>query len=220
MLTVIPFSGFYHSLHDSELDRGLESMFSDSSGNGIDGLISRAFDLIDWTKAQTDYAREYADRFAREFDIEGLTFESLQSPREYNFTTDRIFVEIPRAAWARIIRKTSREHLDNVAREMFTSRSGFISFYSPDWRKWGKFSAWDHNQRLAMIAAYVLTVRDGEPFDQWAEYGLMENAICNGEIDSILCDSVESGRIDSMRRLWNVADYLRRREERSFTGRG
>lgn len=212
MLTVIPFSGFYHSIHDEEVDSALESMFQDSSGNANDALTMRAFDCVDWQLAQTAYAKHYAGGFADEFEIEGLTFESLNSPREYNFTTDRIFVNIPRQAWARIIRKTSRDYLEKTAREMFTSRSGFISFYSNDWKAWGAFSTWDHNQRFAMISAYVLTCRDGEEFDQWAEFHLMESARNNGEIENFLSSSATT----DIHRLWKVGDYLREREERSY----
>jgi hypothetical protein len=44
------------------------------------------------------------------------------------------------------MRETSTDSLDQVAGERHTSRSGFISFYSPDWRTWGDVTNWDHNQ--------------------------------------------------------------------------
>lgn len=206
----IPFSGFYESLHDSELDTTLERMFSDDNGDAIDGLVSRAYDAVQWRAVHTAYAKSYAERFAHEFEIAGLAFESLQSPREYNFTTDRIFVDVPADEMARILSVTPRERLDAVAAEMFTSRSGFMSFYSPDVDDWGDSSDWDHNQWGAVLRAYVLHMRDGEEFDSWAEYSLMEDDFCNGACDEwMFADATPE-----FRRIDRVHAYLRQRGER------
>jgi hypothetical protein len=210
MLSVIPFSGFYNSIHDSELDRALEQMFSDESGNPYDGLVSCAFDLVQWQKVHAAYAAHYAAAFCEEFDIVGATFESLASPREYNFETDRIFITLPEPEVSRILTVTPRDILDNVASEMFTSRSGFISHYSPDVDSWGPVAEWDHNQCFALLSAYVLHMRDGEAFDSWAEYSIMEHCSGNGYLDKWLSESAHEG----MARLWNVCDYLRTRAER------
>lgn len=209
-LSVIPFSGFYNSIHDSELDRALETMFSDDSGNPNDGLVSRAFDLVRWQRVHAAYAAHYAAAFIEEFEITGAAFESMTSPREYNFETDRVFITLPESEVTRILSVTPRETLDNVAREMFTSRSGFCSFYSPDVDDWGAVATWDHNQVYALLSAYVLHKREGEEFDSWAEYGLMEDCSGNGYLDNWLGEHSREG----MARLWNVCDYLRTRAER------
>lgn len=209
-LSVIPFAGLYNSIHDSELDRALEQMFSDESGNPNDGLVSRAFNLVKWDDVQRAYAKAYAESFCEEFEIKGAAFESMTSPREYNFTTDRVFITLPESEVTRILSVTPRATLDDVAREMFTSRSGFISHYSPDVDAWGPLEEWDHNQCFALLSAYVLHMRDGEAFDSWAEYSIMEHCSCNGYLDNWLGENAEDG----MRRLWNVCDYLRAREAR------
>ena len=210
MLAVIPFSGFYNSLHSSELDLALEQMFSDDSGNPNDGLVSRAFDLVQWRSVHAAYAAHYAAAFCEEFEITGATFESVTSPREYNFETDRIFITLPESEVTRMLTETPRETLDAVAAEMFTSRSGFISHYSPDVDDWGPCEEWDHNQCFALLLAYVLHRRDGEAFDDWAEYSIMEYCRCNGYLDEWLSGHSREG----MARLWKVCDYLRTRAER------
>lgn len=210
MLAVIPFSGFYNSIHSSELDRALEMMFSDDSGNPNDGLVSRAFDLVQWQSVHAAYAAHYAAAFCEEFEITGAAFESMTSPREYNFETDRIFITLPESEVTRMLTETPRETLDAVAAEMFTSRSGFISYYPPDVDSWGPIAEWDPNQCFALLLAYVLHRRDGEAFDAWAEYSIMEYYSCNGSLDEWLGESSREG----MARLWNVCDYLRTRAER------
>lgn len=212
VITAIPFSGFYHSLHDSELDTALERMFEvDGTGNTINqDLLAMAQDCVDWREVHKAYAAEYAECFAHEFGITGMVFESLKSPREYNFETDRIYCEIPAQTITRMLAETPPETLDAVAGEMFTSRSGFISFYTPDVGAWGELTTWDHNQRLALVTAYVLHRRDGEEFDTWAEHSLMENAFCNGAIDNMLF----SGDTKRLARLEKIAAYIRERAER------
>ena len=183
-LACIPFSGFYNSIHDGNLDDALSQSFSDESGNPYDGLVSRAFDLINWQAVQQAYAKGYAENFGQAFNIKGLIFDELNSPREYNFTTDRVFVKFPLSEVFRIKRETPRAMLEDQAREMFTSRSGFISHYSPDVKSWGPVSTWDHNQLLALISAYVLHMRDGDAFDQWAVPDLMSDDQWNGQYNN------------------------------------
>lgn len=211
-LACIPFSGFYNSIHDGNLDDALSQSFSDENGNTYDGLVSRAFDLINWQAAQQAYSKGYAENFGQAFNIKGLIFDELNSPREYNFTTDRVFVKLPLSEVFRIKRETPRAMLEAQAREMFTSCSGFISHYSPDVSSWGAVSTWDHNQLLALISAYVLHMRDGKEFDQWAEHDLMSDDQCNGQFDNWLFEKVD----DKIKRLWDVSDYLRQRQQRAY----
>ena len=211
-ITAIPFSGFYQSLHDSEFDTALERICeTDNSGGYCNAdLLARAVDCVDWGVAHEAYAQEYAECFAQEFGIPGMVFESLRSPRWYNFETDRIYCEVPAATMARIFEQTPRGTLDSVAAEMFTSRSGYISFYSPEVANWGNLEAWDHNQYLALVNAWVLHKRDGEEFDAWAEHSLMASAYETGKMDDFLF----SGNPEKLNRIDRIAQYLRERVER------
>lgn len=211
-LVVLPFSGFYNSVHDAELDEALNQAFGDSSGSPIDELVRRAFDEVQWRKAHLEYAKAYASCFAEEFGIDGLKFESMQSPREYNFTTDRIFAEIPMESLEKIRAETPDEVLTSVAAEHFTSRSGFCSFYRPDWQAWGALEEWDHNQLFALLDAYARhNSSDGE-FGSWKEYDIMERWRGNGGGDEcIFTDATEE-----LNRLAKIAWYLREREDRKY----
>ena len=85
-----------------------------------------------------------------------LTFADMSSPRYYNFETDRVFANIPvsviRKLW-RISKDDGHETLTRIARERHSSRSGFISHYSPFWREWGDVNEWDHNQLETLLIA-------------------------------------------------------------------
>ena len=207
MLTTIPFSGFYYSLHDSALDFAIESIFSDDNGKKRDSIFYAAQDATDWRMVQTKCAAEYAAAFAAEFKLP-LQFESMKSPREYNFSTDIIYCTISAddAAW--LFDTCDKTLLAKIARETFTSRDGFASFYEPDFTEWGDILTWDHNQLGVLVRAQVA---DKNPdFDAWAESELMEDAQCNGGIDNWIFES----NPEKLNRLAGINIYLNKREGR------
>lgn len=209
--TIIPFSGFYESLHDSELDRALEMAFSDDSGTPNAGLLSHAWDVVNWRTVHEAYAKNYCESFAREFQISSLTFEELNSPREYNFTTDRIFALIHLEDVRAILAKVDPEKLTEKVRECFTSRDGFSSFYSANLEEWGDVATWDHNQIDTLLQTFAdQETRNHEEFDQWAEFELMEDTRGNGNIDNWIFGS----NPEKLNRLDRIGRYLRERGER------
>lgn len=207
MLTTIPFSGFYYTVHDSALDSALESIFSDDSGDARHALVCKAYAAADWRTVQNNYAAEYAAAFAAEFKLP-LQFESMESPREYNFSTDIIYctVSAENAAW--LFDTCDRTLRAKVARETFTSRDGFASFYDPDFTEWGDILTWDHNQLGVLVRAHV--AEQNPDFDSWAEFELMESAQCNGDIDNWIFGSNH----EKLNRLANINSYLNKREGR------
>jgi hypothetical protein len=213
MLTTIPFSGFYHSLHDSSLDDALDQMFSDhATGCSINHkLRDRAFDACQWHLVHTTYALNYANALAAQFKI-AMKFESLQSPKEYNFTTDRIFCEIELDEVKRIRAATDEKAFRDKIRERFTSCDGFISSYSNDLDEWDEIETWDHNEVGTLIEAYVeqeseLLRSDG--FDQFAELELMESLHCNGDLETWIGNATPG-----IERLFTIHDYLEARKGR------
>ena len=182
MLTVIPSSGFYETLHDQAIDDAVDGLFQDDNGNPNDTLSQKVRDACDFSKVYTEYAKTYTEAFADEFKIK-LEFESLSFPKEYNFETNRIYANISRAEVRRIYKAVDKDALKATAKEMFTSYAGFFSFYSPDSDSWGSVDKWDHNQVLCLLAAFI-----GE-FDQYAEYDLMESHRGNGKFDTWICDA-------------------------------
>lgn len=204
-LTTIPFSGFYESLHDSALDDALNDIFRDDRGIENDELVYRAWDSADWSTIRELYAKEYAENFAREFEIEALEFESIKSPREYNFSTDRIFCHIDYAELCSIVKTFNMAEFSAFVRDRFTSRDGFISFYPAELTEWGQIKTWDHNQCGTALEFYAIQESGGE-FDSWKEYALMENSQCNGFLQEIIWQNCPA-----MPRFYRVFEYLQKR---------
>lgn len=207
MQTTIPFSGFYESIHNSNLDDAVEQMFSNDSGDSNHKLSDSVHFDCNWSQVFKEYAKAYCENFADRFNLSSLKFEDLDSPKYYNFATDRIFAEIDVSEVVRIVSEIDLEDFLAYAREKFTSRDGFASFYSNDAKTWGPVKDWDHNQVVTLIEFYVSTIDDD--FDSYKENDLMEDDRGNGSYESWISDATLN-----IKRLYRIADYLRIRAER------
>lgn len=210
--TTIPFAGFYESLHSSMISDTENQMFSDDNGNENTGLTSALFEICKHRQVFEKYADNYVKSFAEVFKIPSLMFEELKSPREYNFTTDRIFctidIEDVKRIHATLLDGEGWAVFVEKAKEMFTSRSGFASFYNPDIETWGELEDWDANQLGCLLAAWA-DFEHGEEFDSYAEYNLMEDYGSNGYIDNWICEASPG-----IERLFTIREYLQKRAER------
>ena len=228
METSIPFSGFYESIHDAEIDRAMEYCIQNSRGDVNPGLAEAwyAKHTFDYSKIQNEYSREYLSRFEGYFNAETglkitLKFSELISPREYNFTTDRIFAKISRESVRALWRKVDREILDKLISEKFSSRSGFISFYPNTLAEWldrnenvrsgqsgGPVETWDSNMVGTLLKAVMATC---EITRDW-EWNVIEDMDGNGDVSNIVYGALT----DDGKRIVKIADYLREREDRKY----
>lgn len=186
MQPYIRFAGFYDSVHNDLLDRTLEQMFSDDSGDPYPDLVEKATTTCNWQEVFIQYCKWYAEEFCEKFEIKG-TFAKMDSPKFYNFETDRIFVDIDDAEMRRIFAATPFPTLEATAKRWFTSRPGFVSFYKPDVLAWGPFATWDAMQCSCLLSAYVAHMGG---LDHDGEIELMESAEFNGRIDGWISDAL------------------------------
>lgn len=134
----LPFSGFYESWHDERITEAVESEFRYDREAGTDRepteVEADAIFMadVDWSATRIEYSREYANRFADEFDLDGLEYSGISSPAYYNFSTDRVFATIDRKEFNRKIREVVEQYDEwpEYIRGRFTSRDGFWSNYS------------------------------------------------------------------------------------------
>lgn len=175
----------WHCENHCEQSDGDESAWPESLRLDSSEYAEILFSVTDYSAAYRDIARDYADAFSylageamgisapetvSRYDwqarrnvksrqiVESLrfTFADMTSPREYNFETDRIFVNVPvsvvRKLWA-ISKADQHKTLSRVAKERHSSRSGFISFYESNWQAWGPVATWDYNQLETLLIA-------------------------------------------------------------------
>ena len=118
-------------------------------------LFELFFAAADYKSAYEEYAEFYAQSFIDEFFDGDGTFRGMESPKFYNFETDRIFVNISDEMLDQIWVETRPKDLIDTAKDRHTSRSGFISFYSPDTTTWGPYQEWDQNQLMTLLLAWL-----------------------------------------------------------------
>lgn len=157
-LAVLPwFPGFYESVLDGMIDSEIEM---EMEGGGED-RPAKTWEEVDkvanYAAARLAITQEWVKAFAAETGLE-MEFESLDSPREYNFTTDRAFVHLPAFTLEKLEAARNSPEFAAILTEWFTSYDGFFSSYSPEIenKEWQKpLADWDHNQLSALIAGYV-----------------------------------------------------------------
>jgi hypothetical protein len=173
MVVQLPFAGFYESVHDQRLDDAQEmdaehlaskenDSYLEAVGMDESDLNEILFEMADWGKAHDVYARAYVAAFSgyikqeTGFDM-GLEFEKMESPREYNFGTDRIFAYIPVSALEMMKAAVTLGNLAEVINERHESRSGFCSFYTTDIEAWTEkpLADWDHNELCTLLIAWM-----------------------------------------------------------------
>lgn len=183
LLTTIPFEGFYETLSDERVDEALgisennheywneenTQRPEETKTNGFatwkipaetdaeysdrrEAYFNELRDNADYYAMRKEYCKMYVEEFSKDNKIT-LEFESLSSPREYNFSTDRIFCFISQDEVARLLKEVDRKQFAEYIKENFTSYDGFSSSYSEYIDDWNleDVESLDHNEVGALI---------------------------------------------------------------------
>ena len=175
LIIQLPFSGFYESLWSSALDTQEEQFIEYACGEGdesqfppelrldSDVYADALMNATDHRKSELAIVRGYVDAFDSVAKTElgfslGLTFETMDSPREYNFKTDRVFAFISPYKVRRLFAMSRRDKHATLATEIkehCTSYDGFISWYSNTLDAWlaKPVIEWDHNELKILLYA-------------------------------------------------------------------
>ena len=135
--TFLPvFHGFYGSIFEDENLDGEHEHYN----------LPKNFDLsdfIDWQKRYLNLSKQFCNIIENEMSdfIDSVTFESLYSPREYNFTNDSINCLIsPKIDAIKSYIYDNKEAFCSYLEDRFKSRSGFISFYGYTFEQWKTYT--------------------------------------------------------------------------------
>ena len=197
----IPFAGFNNFWYSGELDsieeRFVEYEVEKNPGLDEQELHDAIYKAADYGKAYDHIARAYVDQFNQhildeyELDLD-LKFESMQSPREYNFETDRIFCEISEENVRKLRSAVSDPALRQAIRERFTSRSGFISSYPNHLEDWPPLEQWDHNELGTLLVALL---DDDEDWDWKIWEGMQDRNVFDTAFDQCVNWEVYDGLV-------------------------
>lgn len=194
MVINIPFRGFYNSCYSYELESIEENEVRYRCEDADDPLDMESREYAEILSCNLNYqlaceliAKEYVEHFNEmirdQFGIRlDLEFESLSSPREYNFETDRIFCRISEEKAQELYAQIQADKFAATIKKRFTSCDGFISYYSNRIEDWIEkpLLEWDCNELGTLL--YALVSDDGEfefdfkLFDSLAETSCFRDA--------------------------------------------
>ena len=165
--STIPFDGFYESFISADIDHQIGQQIEwdcdiyDLNESEEEILYNNYLSVNTsyfYSQIAEDYTNFYIDDLNAKLNYaypnHGFTLKAkykfFTSPREYNFETDRIFIEIEEnhaIDFIKYIIKNYKKELEEKIKQRFTSRSGFISSYKNSLDLWiDDYSEWDHNQ--------------------------------------------------------------------------
>ena len=164
--STIPFDGFYESFISDDIDYQIGQQIEwdcdiyDLNVNEEKILwdsylsVNRSYF---YNQIAEDYTNFYIDDLNAKLNYaypnHGFTlnakFSFLTSPKEYNFETDRIFIDIEKnhaIDFIKYIIKHYKKELEEKIKQRFTSRSGYWSHYKNTLDSWTQdYSEWDCN---------------------------------------------------------------------------
>ena len=118
------FGGFYDSIHSDLIDTELENILETENLE-----YDQICDYIDFTAIHLEYSKRLVSNFNDEFDL-NLKFEQLIQPKEYNFKTDEILVEMSMQDYNYLFLDTDQDELKHKITKATTNRDGYLAFYN------------------------------------------------------------------------------------------
>lgn len=138
--TYLPiFSGFYGTLFEDIIDSEEENIFEENESYTTDNVE------FDYKTFKEDISKQcvgvFEDAFNRDMHTKlSVSFESLFSPKFYNFENDSINVAISLSQddFDTVISaiKENKTEISEQLKEKYSSRDGFSSFHSTDLDEW------------------------------------------------------------------------------------
>ena len=159
--STIPFCGFYESFISADIDHQIGQQIEWDCdlydlNESEEEILYNNYLTVNTSYFYNQIARDYTIFYIDALNdrLEGFNlnakFNLLTSPREYNFETDRIFIDIEKdhaIDFIKYIIKNYKKELEEKIKQRFTSRDGFWSHYKNGLDLWTKdYSEWDHNQ--------------------------------------------------------------------------
>lgn len=176
--TFLPlFPGFYGSMLECTNDeQEFDNINEQREARGLPavGWDEVNFDYRDYEKKVGKNACNYVERILNGLGLKcSIEFQKIVSPREYNFENDNVDCKV-KFNVATLRRLFKESECEKYLHDTFTSRDGFISFYSNQKSWWGKCKL-DETTTGWIMGAILLF----HPNTEWNEDDFNEAALRN-----------------------------------------
>ena len=164
----LDFGGFYNSVHSDLMDSELETILETE-----DLTYDNISDYISWKDIHLEYSKRLVVAFNNKFDL-SLKFEELIQPREYNFHTDQILVEMSMQDYNFLWLNINQDEMLDKINKATTAVSGYMPLYNSS-------EILDEPQFIAEFLLDFLmeddNIYDWFYEDNWWFYGAIDRAI-------------------------------------------
>jgi hypothetical protein len=176
----IPFPGFYESRLDATIDQALEQDHEDYENGEVPYVeyweipyYNAPWAYIPMKELMRKMGVLYLECLSEllEFPVK---FELIDSPREYNYGTDRLFAHIAQSDLIKMHEIIITDHhvkWCEYVKKSCSHRSGFVSHYSDNAEEWGQdLEKWDHNQWYHVLKFYTANVLEVDMIEECTTY--------------------------------------------------
>lgn len=194
----IPFSGFYNSSHDvlfdDYIERECEHLAEEynATPEQLEKLTNLYMDC-NWQAIRNAYSQKYVDAVESLIESESgqaikLEYESLESPKYYNFETDCIYAKISLEDIKTMFNALDPKEWKQHVKDNCTSYDGFISFYPSDYAEWKEpIEQWGEARLGMVLELYLATILEVDDLhNKLSSWELMEDYLCNGLIEDLV----------------------------------
>lgn len=169
------FPGFYetsYSFNDSDLENTLFNEPYKIQKEIKEFIKENIFDNINYEQYQQDISKKFTDIWFSVFQenfpniVKSYKYEKLVSPKEYNFSTDSIDIEIE-LDLEKLVAEFKKDYksASQYIHDKYTSCSGFISYYENDIEDWLQTLEQDQDHKIGAMLQYLSQNSDIDEFD-------------------------------------------------------
>jgi len=116
-----------------------------------------------------------------------ITYEALESPKEYNFSNDCIYGKISLEHLKAMLEAIPINDWLTFVKEQCTSYDGFISFYPSDFAEWKEpMQEWGEARLGMVLEAYLIHILPRDIDDHLTAWEIMDQPRGNGLIDDLI----------------------------------
>ena len=182
--TFLPvFNGFYNTLFENILDNATDNAIEYHNETNETELNYDNFDF-DFALIQNEICKDAISKVEEKLNEIGINctinFETLVSPREYNFSNDSINIEINFKKFSQVIEilEQNFDSFTQYIKDNYTSCSGFISShssYASDWMEDLRENPENEAHKVGAVLDFILQEVE-EYNDECLYYELCDNA--------------------------------------------
>ena len=155
----LPFPGFYESIINDAMHTAMLDWASERAQEDVDEdediVYGDLYGTLNWKIFNTEVAKAYVDAVNSVFSF-NFEFVEVKSPREYNFETDSLMVNISGDDLLFLAQHVNWEDLADEVYNELKPRSGFMPFYSNNLDDWPALvKDWAPAQLMLLFRTHV-----------------------------------------------------------------